>query len=574
MDRRSKTPVSSLPIPLLLGHLVVLFVEPFGDRAPSLQPLFWPSCGTALALFLLSPPRVWPLTVFGLVAADGLVYYATGGGYPGIDVPRHVAALVAGAALRPLLGDRPDATRTRELVWLVTIGCVAAPLLAALVRSLLPGFHDGALEIEWSSDGLGVLIVVPLVLSLHSKSERQLSTSTILEMTLTLLVTGLAIPVFLDSTVQKSDSFTDFPYALLPLVLWCAYRSRLLILTLQLLLIATATVTLGPDQRGESSALSDQVFLWTLSLTALFLGVASKERKRAMDSTLRMHDALSRLEKQELPARVASGIAHDFKNDLLVISGWLEELEASADLSDGDSQEALRFMRAALGRSSDLAHRLLRLGDDTPLRRPGTLAVRDYLDASVRAWGSIVGGRHTLSLRDVPAVAVAAVPDELEHALINLILNARDAMPRGGDIVLEGDLRKIRKEDRVDYPELKPGTYARIRVIDSGVGITAENADRVFEPFFSTKRNSGGSGLGLSSVASFARKYGGTIRFESIPDRGTTFTLYLRVTPEYAKPTSSFGAERSKSPDESPPTSGPPGTRSRRPEGWGDFEPA
>ncbi len=124
--------------------------------------------------------------------------------------------------------------------------------------------------------------------------------------------------------------------------------------------------------------------------------------------------------------------------------------------------------------------------------------------------------------------SVLCDPNQLESALLNLTINARDAMPNGGTLTISTGDRRLTAADILDQDEAEPGEYVEVAVSDTGAGMTSEVKARVFEPFFTTKPNGEGTGLGLSQVYGFVRQSGGFVRLESAPGEGTTVRLYFR----------------------------------------------
>jgi signal transduction histidine kinase len=127
---------------------------------------------------------------------------------------------------------------------------------------------------------------------------------------------------------------------------------------------------------------------------------------------------------------------------------------------------------------------------------------------------------------DVRAGMIHADPDQVGQVLVNLVVNARDAMPNGGTITIETDAMSVRPQDGPRWHGLAPGVYSTLVVSDTGVGMDEATKARIFEPFFTTKGSDGGAGLGLAVVSEVVRESGGTILVESTPGRGTAFIIY------------------------------------------------
>jgi len=229
--------------------------------------------------------------------------------------------------------------------------------------------------------------------------------------------------------------------------------------------------------------------------------------------------------------QLTGGVAHDFNNLLMVITGNLQMLE---DVSQ-DRHEALELARQAASaaeRGAMLTRKLLAFARKQTLNpRPFDLnhLVREVRDLVQRTLGENITVRAAL---DDSLPVLLADPAQVETALVNLALNARDAMPRGGQLTIETSRVTLDDELVTADPELKPGAYAMLGVTDNGTGMTPEVARRAFEPFFTTKGAGKGSGLGLSMVYGFARQSGGTVMIHSDPGHGTRVKLYLPLPSE------------------------------------------
>jgi signal transduction histidine kinase len=245
-------------------------------------------------------------------------------------------------------------------------------------------------------------------------------------------------------------------------------------------------------------------------------------------------DKLREAAKMEAMGRLTGGIAHDYNNLLTVILGNTEMLDVElpeADPNSGELRDMLAQITRAAQNAAELTHQLLAFA------RRQTLAPRDVdvarltqgLDGLLRR---SLGGAITLDIRCPPGLWHAHVdPTQLENAIVNLVINARDAMPQGGRLVVETANLAIRKPESEQLGEIGPGNYVVVSVSDTGRGIPKDILGKVFEPFFSTKppgRTSGrGTGLGLSMVYGFVTQSGGNARITSEVGRGTTVRLYL-----------------------------------------------
>jgi two-component system NtrC family sensor kinase len=225
----------------------------------------------------------------------------------------------------------------------------------------------------------------------------------------------------------------------------------------------------------------------------------------------------------EALGQLTGSIAHDFNNLLMIVSGHAQLLRRR--LSDPKQLQALEAINSAVSRGEGLTRQLLAFSRRQPLS-PVVVNLGERIDA-VR--DMLVGSlRGNIQLKcDLPAGLWPVEVDvaELELALVNVAVNARDAMPGGGTITLSARNVALKKSDEVDQLE---GDFVALAISDTGVGIAPEVLPRVFEPFFSTKPLGKGTGLGLSQVYGFAHQSGGAVVIQSTIGSGTAITLYLR----------------------------------------------
>jgi signal transduction histidine kinase/CheY-like chemotaxis protein/PAS domain-containing protein len=247
------------------------------------------------------------------------------------------------------------------------------------------------------------------------------------------------------------------------------------------------------------------------------------EHKHAVEARRTIEERLHQSQKMEAVGQLTGGVAHDFNNLLMVISGNLELIDDCVRENDGIRQLAASARKAA-DRGASLTAQLLAFSRKQTLNpkpvHAGTLT-RDFEGLILRAIGE---GSKVRIVSDDPLYLCHVDPAQLETALLNLVLNARDAMPDGG--TLEIETRNMTLDDDA-VTGVAAGSYVRLSVTDTGRGMTRETLDRVFEPFFTTKEVGKGTGLGLSMVYGFVRQSGGHVTIESTLGMGTTVSLYL-----------------------------------------------
>jgi len=239
-------------------------------------------------------------------------------------------------------------------------------------------------------------------------------------------------------------------------------------------------------------------------------------RKRAELEHQRLEEQLHQVQKMEAVGQLAGGIAHDFNNLLQAIRGYSDL--ALGDLpSDSTLSEYLRQIRRAVDRANTLTRQLLSFSRRQPLQ-PRLLNVGDLLGDLMNIVRRLLGERIELVVDAAESPrSVYADPGQIEQIVLNLCLNARDAMPDGGHISIELQNVTLDESYRRWRPEAVPGDYVRLRVRDDGRGIPADLQDRVFEPFFTTKAVGDGSGMGLATVYAIVKRHHGLLDLRDRP---------------------------------------------------------
>ena len=265
--------------------------------------------------------------------------------------------------------------------------------------------------------------------------------------------------------------------------------------------------------------------------------VQVRERE-AVDSALRQ------AQKMEAIGQLTGGVAHDFNNLLTGILGNLDML--SARLAQGETETATSYLegaRSAASRAAGLTHRLLAFSRRQTLM-PGAVPVAELLADMAELIGRTVGPAIDVRTRCCKGVWGGFCDyNQLENALLNLAINARDAMPEGGTFLIEAENVTLGTPGPAD--DYKPGEYVMLAITDSGQGMSAEIVQRAFDPFFTTKPAGQGTGLGLSMVYGFVKQSDGHIDLSSRPGHGTTVRLYI---PRHAATDAATQAESAAAP--------------------------
>ena len=242
---------------------------------------------------------------------------------------------------------------------------------------------------------------------------------------------------------------------------------------------------------------------------------------------LRLEDQLRQAQKLEAVSRLAGGIAHDFNNLLASIRGNAELIGHQLAV-DAPPQAEVEEILKATDRAADLTRQLLAFSRKQ-VYQPTVLDLNGVVLSVSRMARRLMGSQISIDERLANALPqVQADPATLEQVLLNLVVNARDAMPAGGLIRITTDACELEPgSGAVADSGLKPGRYVRMSVQDEGVGMDPATQARIFEPFFSTREPGRGTGLGLSTVYGIVRQTGGAITVTSAPQQGATFVVYL-----------------------------------------------
>jgi two-component system, cell cycle sensor histidine kinase and response regulator CckA len=261
-----------------------------------------------------------------------------------------------------------------------------------------------------------------------------------------------------------------------------------------------------------------------VALVALYVDISG--RKRAEEALRHSQEQLRQAQKMEAVGRLAGGIAHDFNNLLSAILSYSEMV--MADLSEGHpSRQDLEQIRQAGARAAELTHQLLAFSRRQLLQlRPLNLnAIVAGVDRMLRR---VIG--EDILLETVLAHPIASTrgdAGQLEQVLMNLAVNARDAMPDGGRLRIDTSAVELDRDFLQEHPDALPGRYVKLTIADNGSGMEPEVAARAFEPFFTTKHKGEGTGLGLATVYGIVTGAGGLISLYSEPGEGTVFRVFL-----------------------------------------------
>ncbi len=256
-----------------------------------------------------------------------------------------------------------------------------------------------------------------------------------------------------------------------------------------------------------------------------FLSTIARDLSRERE----LEEQFRQAQKMEAVGRLAGSIAHDFNNMISAIMGCAD---IARDLIEPghEAQHELADIQYATERAADLTRQLLAFGRKQ-LLRPRVLDVNVVLAEQEPLVRRLLHENiHLRVLTSKEPARILVDPTQIQQVLLNLVVNARDAMPQGGQLTVEARCVTLTDPDLVTHLELEPGRYCRIGVTDTGHGIESETQAHIFEPFFTTKDPGQGTGLGLSTVFGIMKQSGGSVQVESTVNEGTTFNLYFPCT--------------------------------------------
>ncbi|MGH7767849.1 MAG: MASE1 domain-containing protein, partial [Candidatus Binatia bacterium] len=527
----------------------------------------------ALAALLVWGYRLWP----GIFLGAFLVNITTQGSVPttlGIATGNTVEALL-GAWLVCRFANGVNAFESAKNIFKFVL--LAALLSTAVSATLgvtsltLGGFarweqYPAIWLTWWLGDMAGSLIVAPLLVIWMTQPLLPLESKRIFEW-LTLLATVIVVgqAVFLGEIPSGAE------YLTIPALLWAAFRfGERGAVTSTFVMSAVALVgTLqgfGPFKSADShmSLLLLQAFIGSITITVLVLAAVVGERKRAEEAVLhaknllananeelenrvqertyaleqaqaalikdieehkRLEEQLRQSQKLESIGTLAAGVAHDFNNILNIIKGYASFL-ADPGLARGVVHESLKVIDEAIERGTVMVRQLLMLARKTDSSL-APVSVNDVIAELSQLLRQTLPKTIDISLDLDPRLpAVMADQNQIKQALLNLCVNARDAMPAGGRLTLRTAVAEgVQSQDARG----ETGDYARIEVTDTGSGIEKTVRARIFEPFFTTKPTGEGTGLGLSIVYGIVKNHQGFIDVETRLGHGTAFRLYLPI---------------------------------------------
>ncbi len=549
-----------VPEPLLSSNAIRLAMAFFATHALSLLliryggPLApaWPPVGIALAALIWLPASHRRLVFAGIVVLDTvsntLQGYATltAVAYLGVSLTE---LLLIDWLLRRLTSTPLRFARLRDVAVLMFVTAMATALAsvpAAFVARASGGVSAPLIEdamMWWVGDMLPYLIVTPLTVLLLARTKSNVARRSALRwwrdaIALGVLVLGGSLWAFRGDALF--GALQAHPYMLSLLVLWATLRFGQLGALWSMVGIASVGVTLLltghalslGGASGSDALVILQVYLGVQALIGLVLATALREQRETAEANAHMLEALSSSEqrlrqsqKMEAIGQLAGGVAHDFNNMLAALLMQLDELRLLKAMPR-EAIELLRDVETSAQRAVRLTRQLLVFSRQQAMQS-SLLDLNLLVRAHVRLLRRVVPTTHKLTVDTVSdALVVSADGGMIEQVLLNLVLNARDALVEGGPIMIRTDRRTV---DATESAELAAGTYAVLAVQDTGMGIEPQNLPRIFEPFFTTKPPGQGTGLGLATAYGIAQQHQGLLRVSSTVGIGTTVEVWLPV---------------------------------------------
>jgi signal transduction histidine kinase/CheY-like chemotaxis protein len=515
----------------MLAELTLLPAGSAGTVAP-----MWPAAGLAVAATLLGGAGLLPgvfLGSFLTIVVRSPVWAALA-----IAVGATLATAVALALLRRLRFDgRLERVRdVLELGLLVApLGALVSAAVGATATFLFEPFpaSDAAYVflLWWMRDWLGVQIVAALALTWARSRRLQWTTHRIAEATAIVAV----LIVFSQLLFGVSSIFPgqNVPMAFLffPLVGYAGLRfgpagAATIVALVAIMALPIAAMGLGPFGTlpvGVTQTIL-HVFLLLGSLSGQTLAALMVEREDAMLRRIALEEQLRHAQKMEAVGRLAGGIAHDFNNLLTAIIGYAEIVMVGFDPKDPRRADAEEIKRAA-ERAAELTRQMLAFSRRQVIQ-PKVVDLNVVLQKVEPMLRRVIGEDIVMTIAaKASSPSVRVDPGQLEQVVMNLVVNARDAMPKGGRLTVETG-HAILDRDAMP-PQAMPGQYVMLAVSDTGVGMPSEVRARIFEPYFTTKEIGKGTGLGLSTAYGIVQQSDGFIQVNSEPGQGTTFRVYF-----------------------------------------------
>jgi len=526
----------------------------------------WPSSGIALAAVLLLGYRIWPGIALGAFLANVVGFLANQAASAStvlvvsavISIGNTLEAMAGAFLLQRWVGAGNPFYRTQDgftFTAVAFLACCVSPSVGTTSVSLAgiapPAAYGAVWFTWWLGDTMGALLVTPLLLTWGGAPQTRSSASRRVEAGL--LFVSLLVASWVGFGGRLPGTEAQYPLAFLPIpwLVWAAFRfgprgaASAAILTSAVAVWHTVHGA-GPFVQSSvnESLLLLQAFVGIVAVTILTMAAAVAERRDAEARLRTAHDGLEarveertrelvqvneqlrQAQKMEAIGRLAGGVAHDFNNLLSVVAGRSQLLLLHLAPHDPNRRDVELIQKSA-ERAAKLTRQLLAFSRKQVLA-PKVVDLSAVVTAVEPFLRRLLGEDIELAVSSHEGLGrVRADPGQIEQVVLNLAINARDAMPRGGRLTIETTNVELDETYARHRAEVRPGPHVMLAVTDTGVGMDAATLARLFEPFFTTKEPGTGTGLGLATVYGIVKQSGGHVAVSSEAGHGATFKVYL-----------------------------------------------
>jgi signal transduction histidine kinase/ActR/RegA family two-component response regulator len=535
-NRQVETVVLNLVVAALSWGLAEAVLLPT-VAGTSVTPI-WPPVGLAVAVTYLYGYRLLPgiaLGAFAVSVSRGPLLGAVLLGLAAIIQP-----IIDVRILRWLDFDA-KLERVRDPVILSVVAGPAGALVAAVVSMTIQtlvgqsSFSEFGylLTLWWLQDWVGVMVTTTLIFAWVSGRPIVWTWPRIAE------GMGLVLIMFLGAQLMFglwgifADRDVPIAFIFFPIVGWAGLRfgpkgAATIVALISVFALIIAGIAIGPFATFPVAFTQFLLFCFIAlgSLSGQLLAAIMAERDDALARRLMLEEQLRHSQKMEAVGRLAGGIAHDFNNLLTAIIGYTEIVLTSLDPKDERRADAEEIGRAAM-RAADLTRQMLAFSRRQVLQ-PKVIDLNTALSKVEPMLRRVIGEDIVMTVTGKAVTPHVRVdPGQVEQVVMNLVVNARDAMPQGGRLTVETTDAVLEAADVEKEQDVRPGEYVMLSVSDTGIDMPADVRARIFEPYFTTKDVGKGTGLGLSTAYGIVRQSDGHIAVSSEPGLGTTFRIYL-----------------------------------------------
>jgi signal transduction histidine kinase/CheY-like chemotaxis protein len=496
----------------------------------------WPAAGLGVVAVLLGGRRMLPGVAVGSLLINML------------RMPAWASVAIAGGSALEALIDvyllnrfafdaRLQRVRDALLLGLVAapVGAFVAAVIGATATLLADNYPASdfpySLALWWMRNCLGVQIFAALLLTwTHSKRIRW-TRARGFEAAGVILLVLLLVQVMFGLWAAFPGQNVPIAFVFFPLVGYAGLRFGPAGAATIVAMVAVVTLPIASLGLGPFAALPLVVthlllhlFLLLGSLSGQTLAAVMSEREEAMQRRIALEEQLRHSQKMEAVGRLAGGIAHDFNNLLTAIIGYTEIVMMSFEPDDPRRADAEEIKRAA-DRAAELTRQMLAFSRKQVLQ-PKVVDLNISLQKVEPMLRRVIGEDIVMTIAPkAMRSSVRVDAGQIEQVIMNLVVNARDAMPNGGRLTVETHDAML--DASALPPQARPGPYVMLAVSDTGIGMSAEVRARIFEPYFTTKELGKGTGLGLSTAYGIIQQSDGHVHVFSEPGQGTTFRIYL-----------------------------------------------